>query len=380
MTSSWFDRQNSSLLFLIHLAAALIAVFGFLDRLPIPEPLGAIVCTMVVIALVALGVDLVVPSHPDGWQHATTGRRLLHIAPNAIIGMAIALTAIGLLVHVIRGAIGPQTGRTTSPNNEDPSVTRSAGASQDVRFFAYSSRARGTSEVFVMDLRGPLSRRIAEGRDAAVSADGRIVAWVTESNDRPLLSIKVGDQKPVTYDVGAGLSSIAISPGGDRLAFVVASEGGGQDVVVRDLGSTSSELVAGSSSNESDPSWASDGQQIVLVESGSSGDSIQVRDWPSAETTWSSRVNGDVLSPSLCPGSDRLAFIASVGGNREVLVTNLSSDAEPQNVSLSSEQETGVLCLGQNQLITSTPSSGLRLISTAGVVLDQLTATPGDTL
>jgi dipeptidyl aminopeptidase/acylaminoacyl peptidase len=106
--------------------------------------------------------------------------------------------------------------------------------------------------------------------DPQISPDGRIIAYVRQSNDimtdraRPtiwLVDVASGQQRPLLADSGSYFSP-RWSPDGTRLAYV-ASEGGSAQLFVRWMNNGASARITGLPTSPSAIAWSPDGRRIA---------------------------------------------------------------------------------------------------------------------
>ncbi|KRB78116.1 hypothetical protein ASE01_08130 [Nocardioides sp. Root190] len=273
----------------------------------------------------------------------------------------------------------------SEPSSSPGSTTEAdASGSPEARtgFVAFSSRSGGTSRIQVLDLRSGDTRQVAAPGSAfqpSVSSDGKVVAFVVETDDGKRIAISRGADEPLLLDVGREPSDPAISPDGTAVAYVSQTDRG-RDVSVRRLDETQAVVLAAGSADELDPTWSADGSSVAYVLTGSSNDSIVAVDVATGNEVSRTQVPGHAASPALSPDGDDVAFVASVQGNLEVVVSAVGGTASPMNVSQSAESEVGVIWLPDDRLLSAAPTRGIVAITPRSPTPAAITAGVGDSL
>ena len=167
-----------------------------------------------------------------------------------------------------------------------------------------------------------------------MSPDGEFVAYTAiDDGDRDILLLRVGGQRPInlTGDSPADEDHPAFSPDGQRIAF--RSERGDGGLFVMGATGESARRLTGFGDN---PSWSSDGREIVFATEGQSdphGREKTSELWVVPATGGEPRriFAGDAVQPSWSPGGHRIAYWSVAQGIRDVW-TVAADGSDPQRV------------------------------------------------
>jgi Tol biopolymer transport system component len=164
---------------------------------------------------------------------------------------------------------------STEADDGDPAV------SPDGTMIAFTStrdhRGDGdeSRDVYVMDVDGANLRRLSENNTAERNVDwlpdGDVVFWRCTAGVNGCALVVVspdGRGEDVLFRVGHGVSGLAVSPDGERVAFSrwdVDDETFDVNVVVTDLDGRDERVLTEAPGVDGDPDWAPDGTKILFA-------------------------------------------------------------------------------------------------------------------
>jgi TolB protein len=210
-------------------------------------------------------------------------------------------------------------------------VTGTAGIADSTIVFS-RPMAPGIKEIFSVDRDGEnlkqLTRFGSLTTHPALSSDGKLAAvtykggppqiWGQTQPNGPFLRMYPRDGSS-----GLGLSDLAWSPGGKRLAFTQGAPKGGADIYVLDLRSNrASRLTTGGGTNWG-PSWNPAGTELAYLSDRGGTGQIFIMD---NAGTHDRRVTNDA-APKTClawnPLGDRLAYVSNQKGGTTLFTVDL---------------------------------------------------------
>jgi hypothetical protein len=182
--------------------------------------------------------------------------------------------------------------------------------------YAYVGPAAGTGGELIALADGKARLLTGSARDVAFSGDGRSVAWVDRSGDRPrILSEPVDRDAPASVsilDPGADLSSLSLNHDGTVLAYALTPSIGSGRLVIAQLPSGAPIAVG---PEVSSATFSPNGGAIAFVTSASSGSQAELAAIPGVSVA--------PLSAIPAAANDALhAFVdAQVEGDQPALTT-----------------------------------------------------------
>ena len=198
--------------------------------------------------------------------------------------------------------------------------------SPDRRKLAFLRRHGAECQIYVISGRGMTPRKVATAIDVvglAWSADNTFLVLATaESIPRRVLVVPEGggEAVPASFQFGAAVSGMAMSPDGLRMAFV--QEQKDTNIWAKsDKTKTLQPLIASTRSDE-DPSISPDGSRIAFTSDRTGKFEIWVcdRDGSNAHPVTSQRTFAG--STAWSPDGRTLAYDAAVGGPTEIWLVN----------------------------------------------------------
>jgi dipeptidyl aminopeptidase/acylaminoacyl peptidase len=217
-------------------------------------------------------------------------------------------------------AIQPLAGsaRDVTPLKEDNAraPARDAAWSADGRRIAFMSERDGNPEIYVMNSDGSGQRRLtrdpAVDADPAFSRDGTRLAFTSTRDGNPEIYVMADDgsaQTRLTFDPAADQQA-DWSPDGTRIAFESTRDGNHEIYTMNPDGGAVTRLTF-SSEFAADPSWHPDGASIAFV-SGPSGalNIFTLRPGTAGRTQLTDGLS-DVHHPAWSPDGQQIAFTAS---------------------------------------------------------------------
>jgi dipeptidyl aminopeptidase/acylaminoacyl peptidase len=217
-------------------------------------------------------------------------------------------------------AIQPLAGsaRDVTPLKEDNAraPARDAAWSADGRRIAFMSERDGNPEIYVMNSDGSGQRRLthdpAVDADPAFSRDGTRLAFTSMRDGNPEIYVMADDgsaQTRLTFDPAADQQA-DWSPDGTRIAFESTRHGNHEIYTMNPDGGAVTRLTF-SSEFAADPSWHPDGASIAFV-SGPSGalNIFTLRPGTAGRTQLTDGLS-DVHHPAWSPDGQQIAFTAS---------------------------------------------------------------------
>ena len=238
-------------------------------------------------------------------------------------GAVILLGALIALVLPASGALPGVSGRIAFASDR-------AGNPEIV----FTTDRDGTGgEIYAMNADGSGQTNLTHSGGSshpAVSPDGQRIAFVSARAERNpeiyMMNAGGSGQIPLIPN-GAALdmrpADLAFSPDGQRIAF--SSDNDGEIYVVNADGSGLSNLTNSPASTDSDPSWSPDGQRIAFTSASAGVSKIYVMNaegWGQIPLT-STATPGFDVEPDFSPDGQRIAFASNrAGGNIDIWVMN----------------------------------------------------------
>jgi dipeptidyl aminopeptidase/acylaminoacyl peptidase len=193
---------------------------------------------------------------------------------------------------------------------------RDAAWSADGRRIAFMSERDGNPEIYRMNADGSAPTRLtfdpAVDADPTFSPDGRRLAFTSTRDGNPEIYVMDDDgsgQTRLTFDPAADQQA-DWSPDGTRIAFESTRDGNHEIYAMNADGGAVTNLTA-SPEFDADPSWHPDGASIAFV-SGASGalDVFALRPGTAGRTRLTRGAN-DVHHPAWSPDGEQISFTAS---------------------------------------------------------------------
>jgi Tol biopolymer transport system component len=205
----------------------------------------------------------------------------------------------------------------------DPVSINGATLSPDGTRIAASLDRPGSSDIYTIDTRTGVQRRITSGPyqdHPAWSPDSRQLAYHTwrdgEGHVIEVVDLEGSGQPPVVYAGGTGLDFVypmSWSPQG-WLAFQQSSEEGPMDILaVRLDGSEDVLTIAGTEAAETNPSFSPDGRWIAYQSYETEYPEIFVAPFPELDRRYPVSSNGGI-APRWSQTGNELFFYSSAGG------------------------------------------------------------------
>lgn len=193
---------------------------------------------------------------------------------------------------------------------------------------AFTSRKRGTKEIFIMDYDGHSPQQVTADRtivlNPAWSPDGRFIAYTSYREGNPDLFVMdwTGWNKRVLSRAAGLNASPAWHPSGRRLAVVMSLEGDTEIYVVRLDGHVERRLTRNRGIIDTSPTWSPNGRQVAFVSDRSGTPQIYVMDADGTNIrrlTFEGSYNAD---PAWSPKGDRIAFVSRRGSPFDIYTMN----------------------------------------------------------
>jgi Tol biopolymer transport system component len=254
------------------------------------------------------------------------------------VGAVLALLVGYYLITSVRPA-GQITIVQTKQITHDVGLELDPAISPDGKFIAYASGPRGEMRLFVKQITGeiaggrtiPLTQEFpGNHRSPQWSPDGTQIAFMADSAIYIVPALGGIPRRLVN-----SAESPAWSPDGRYLAYMR-----GRRLCVRDIGGTEEKRIAEASGAYYTPSWSPDGSKIAAAWGNTSfvySTFTLANIAPSS--IWVIAVSGNdqpvlvtdkihlQVSPVWLPGGDRLLFVSSLGGGRDLYVQPITSSS-----------------------------------------------------
>ena len=166
----------------------------------------------------------------------------------------------------------------------------------------------------------------AGDRDHAVSPDGNRVAFVSarSGNDEIYVAdARAGEVQRLTHNVRTRDRSPAWSPGGDLIVWQSGPPDAADLFVMRADGSGKRRLVGGAG-DDSDPAWSPDGKRVAFSSNRSGRRQLWAVPADGGEPVRLTQGPGRARSPAWAPGGRRLAFVRESARRSDVWLLELS--------------------------------------------------------
>lgn len=193
---------------------------------------------------------------------------------------------------------------------------------------AFTSRYRGTKEIFIMDYDGNSPQQVTADKtivlNPAWSPDGRFITYTSYRDGNPDLYVMdwTGWNKRVLSRAAGLNASSAWHPDGKRLAVVMSLEGDTEIYVVRLDGHVERRLTRNRGIIDTSPTWSPNGRQVAFVSDRSGTPQIYVMDSDGTNVrrlTFEGAYNAE---PAWSPKGDRIAYISRRKGPFDVYTMN----------------------------------------------------------
>ncbi len=304
---------------------------------------------------------------------AVNGRGSFTASPRLLLVSAAATRARELVWLDAQGVRGP-----TASDRGDYWQVRLAPDDRAAAVTMLEPQLR-TLDVFVFPLASQglatgLTLALAADTDPVWSPDGRRVLFRSLQDGRPRLYSRVPHQPGAPIEPVPGLEGNAVPTdwrlgprGEDEVLYHAATVRADTDLMVLDLGSSTSRSVAGSGFNESDGRWSPDGRTLAYVSDEFGQPDVFVQTWPSGGRTRVTVAGG--TRPRWGPDSGTLYLLR--GG--DIARVNVSPGTTP-SVSVPTElaRTPGIrdfdVAHGGRRLLAILPAPGTRPIDARALV------------
>lgn len=214
-------------------------------------------------------------------------------------------------------------------------ITGDRGAA-NTRIAFVSTQGSGDQRQYqlqVADYDGYNARKILTSQEPlmspALSPGGERIAYVSFEQRRPAIyvqEVRSGERQRVSAQDGIN-GAPAWSPGGNRLALTL-DKGGDPDVYVLNLDNGGLQRVTRSGAIDTSPAWTPDGEAIVFTSDRSGGPQLYRipvdRSDPAKRLTFEGRYNAD---PDVSPDGDAITYVHRVkNGAFRIAVMDLRSN------------------------------------------------------
>jgi Tol biopolymer transport system component len=202
---------------------------------------------------------------------------------------------------------------------------------------SFDSTRDGNTEIYVMDADGLNPTRLTDNpaidRDAAFSADGKRIAFVSERDIDGTVDSEVyvmnadgSNQTPLTNNTAEDFQP-AFSPDGTKIAFM-SNRGvqGDMEIFLMNADGSGETQITHNTSFEGQPTFSPDGSKIAFVSNRDNGNyDIYTMNADGSNSSDPNRLTTSAASesrPNFSPDGSRIVFRTDRDGNGEIYVMN----------------------------------------------------------